>query len=168
MMRYLVLAVLTVLVVLAQSEMGQNLLFLPGRPDFPLVLVLAWATLNGSRQGTIAGIAVGVLLDSVGYLPSGINGALLGILGFVAGIPLANTYRGNLPFFLTATLAATMCYHGATFLLLQAYGWSMPPIAEMLQTAIVAAILNALLVMPAYSLCRRVLRGLGGWTELKI
>jgi rod shape-determining protein MreD len=36
-----------------------------GRPDFVLVVVLAWAMLRGSNEGAIVGFLGGILLDSV-------------------------------------------------------------------------------------------------------
>jgi cell shape-determining protein MreD len=108
------------------------------------------------------------LLDTVAYTPFGVNSALLGLLGYFTGLPEVNVYRGNLPYFLGTAAAATLAYHTLYFLLLQAMGLSLPPIYETYATAVPAALLNALLLAPTFILCRRLLRALAGWTQLRL
>ncbi len=79
-----------------------------------------------------------------------------------------NVYRGHLPYFLGTAAIATLIYHPLYFLILQALGTSMPPIIETYATALPAALLNAALVAPAFLLCRRLLRALAGWTQLRL
>lgn len=139
-----------------------------GRPDTVLVVVLAWSMLRGSGEGALVGFLGGVLLDSVSYTPFGINSALLGLLGYFTGLPEVNVYRGNLPYFLGTAAVATVAYHTLYFLLLQALGTSLPPIVQTYATALPAALLNALLLAPTFVLCRRLLRALAGWTQLRL
>jgi rod shape-determining protein MreD len=153
---------------LTQSLIGHALPLIPGRPDFPLVVVLAWAMLRGSAEGAVVGFIGGVLLDSVTYTPFGLNSALLGIAGYLTGLPQANVYRGNLPFFLGTAALMTVAYHTLVFGVLQALGQSLPPLSQTYTTAIPAALLNALLLVPTFILCRRLLRSLGGWTQLRL
>jgi hypothetical protein len=47
-------------------------------------------------------------------------------------------------------------------------GLSLPPIYETYATAVPAALLNALLLAPTFILCRRLLRALAGWTQLRL
>ncbi len=127
-MRLLVAVCLLLLAALVQSEIGPALPLLGGRPDLPLVFVLAWAVQRGANEGAIVGFVAGLLLDSVGYTPFGLNAALLGIAGYVTGLPEANVYRGNFPFFVGIAVLITLAYHTLTFLALQAYGLQMPPV----------------------------------------
>ena len=153
---------------LAQSVMGPSLPLVRSRPDSVLVIVLAWAMLRGSGEGAFVGFLGGVLLDSVTYTPFGINSALLGLLGYFIGLPEVNVYRGNLPYFLGITVLATFVYHTLYFLILQAVGNLMPPLIDTYATALPAALLNALLVPPTFILCRRLVRALAGWTQLRL
>ncbi len=153
---------------LAQSVMGSSLPLVRGRPDTVLVVVLTWAMLRGSGEGAFVGFLGGVLLDSVTYTPFGINSALFGLLGYFIGLPEVNVYRGNLPYFLGTAAIATVAYHTLYFLILQALGTAMPPIIETYATALPAALLNAALVAPTFLLCRRLLRALAGWTQLRL
>jgi branched-subunit amino acid transport protein len=89
-------------------------------------------------------------------------------LGYFTGLPEVNAYRGNLPYFLVTTAAATFVYHTLYFLILQALGNSMPPLIETYVAAVPAALLNALLVAPIFLLCRRLVRALDGWTQLRL
>jgi rod shape-determining protein MreD len=124
--------------------------------------------LRGSAEGAVVGFVGGLLLDTVSYTPFGINGALLGLLGYFAGLSEANVYRGNLPYFLGIAAIVTLVYHLLVFVLLQALGLAMPPIVQTLATSIPAALLNALLLAPTFVLCRRLLRLMGGFTQLRL
>jgi rod shape-determining protein MreD len=167
-MRFVIAAALLAAAALVQSVMGPSLPLVRGRPDLVLVVVLAWSMLRGSGEGAFVGFLGGVLLDSVDYTPFGINSALFGLLGYFIGLPEVNVYRGNLPYFLGTAALATLAYHTAYFLLLQALGTSMPPIYETYAAALPAALLNALLLAPTFVLCRRLLRALAGWTQLRL
>ena len=167
-MRFVMAAGLLAGAALAQSVIGPSLPLVRSRPDSVLVIVLAWAMLRGSGEGAFVGFLGGVLLDSVTYTPFGINSALLGLLGYFIGLPEVNVYRGNLPYFLGTAALATLAYHTVYFLILQALGTAMPPITETYATALPAALLNAALLAPAFVLCRRLLRALAGWTQLRL
>jgi rod shape-determining protein MreD len=124
--------------------------------------------LRGSGEGAFVGFLGGVLLDSVTYTPFGINAALFGLLGYFTGLPEVNAYRGNVPYFLATTAVATLVYHTLYFLTLQALGTSMPPLIETYATAVPAMLLNAVLVAPTFVVCRRLVRALAGWTQLRL
>jgi rod shape-determining protein MreD len=133
-----------------------------------LVVVIAWAMLRGSGEGAFVGFLGGMLLDSVTYTPFGINTALFGLLGYAIGLPEVNVYRGNLPYFVGISALSTLVYHTLYFLILQALGNLMPPLFETYVTALPAALMNALLVPPMFVLCRRLVRALAGWTQLRL
>lgn len=156
------------LAALLQSLVGPSLPLIGGRPDFPLLFVIAWSMLRGSNEGAVVGFIGGALLDSVSYTPFGLNGALLGIAGYCTGLPEANVYRGNFPFFLGTALVVTLAYHALVVLALQAYGLRMPPLSESYWLTLWAAVMNAVLLAPAFLICRRVLRALDGWTQLRL
>jgi rod shape-determining protein MreD len=166
--RFVIAALLLAIAALLQSLIGPRLPLVPGRPDFVLVVVLAWAMLRGSNEGAFVGFLGGVLLDSVTYTQFGINAALFGLLGYFTGLPQVNVYRGNLPYFLGTAAFATLVYHTLAFLLLQAMGLSLPPIVDTYVAAVPAAVLNAVLLVPTFMICRRLLRTLAGWTQLQL
>jgi rod shape-determining protein MreD len=167
-MRFVIAAGLLALAALLQSVEGPSLPVVRGRPDLVLVVVLAWAMLRGSGEGALVGFLGGVLLDSAAYTPFGINCALMGLVGYFIGLPEVNVYRGNLPYFLGTAAIATLAYHTFYFLLLQALGIGLPPIVETYATALPAVLLNALLLVPTFVICRRLLRALAGWTQLRL
>ena len=167
-MRFLIAAGMLALAALAQSVEGPSLPVVRGRPDTVLVVVMAWAMLRGAGEGAFVGFLGGALLDSVAYTPFGINSALLGLVGYAIGLPQVNAYRGNLPYFLGTAMLATLAYHTLYFLLLQALGLGLPPIVETYAAAFPAAVLNAILLAPTFLLCRRLLRALAGWTQLRL
>ena len=151
-----------------QSVLGPSLPVVRGRPDLVLVVVIAWAMLRGSGEGAFVGFLGGMLLDSVTYTPFGINTALFGLIGYAVGLPEVNAYRGNIPYFMGVAAVATIVYHTLYFLILQALGNLMPPLLETYATAVPAALLNALLVPPMFIVCRRLVRALAGWSQLRL
>src|SRR5437660_260147 len=167
-MRFVIAAGLLAVAALLQSVAGPSLPVVRGRPDLVLVVVLAWSMLRGSDEGACVGFLGGVLLDSAAYTQFGISAALLGLLGYSTGLPQVNVYRGNLPYFLGTAAIATLAFHTLYFLILQALGTSMPPIIETYATALPAALLNAALIAPTFLLCRRLLRALAGWPQLRL
>ena len=148
--------------------MGQSLPLIHGRPDMVLVVVMAWALLRGPGEGAFVGFVGGALLDSVTYTRFGINAALFGIIGYALGLPQVNVYRGNLPYFIGTAVLATLAYHTLYFLLLQGLGLALPPLVETYAAAVPAAAMNVLLLVPTFLLCRRLLRMLAGWTQLRL
>jgi rod shape-determining protein MreD len=167
-MRFVIAGAVLAVATLVQSVTGPTLPVVRGRPDLVLVVVLAWSMLRGSGEGAFVGFLGGVLLDSVSYTPFGISAALLGLLGYCTGLPEVNVYRGNLPYFLGTAAVATLVFHTLYFLVLQALGTSMPPIFETYAMALPASILNVLLLAPTFVVCRRLLRALAGWTQLRL
>jgi rod shape-determining protein MreD len=166
--RFAIAAGLLAVAALIQSVLGPSLPLVHGRADLVLVVVIAWAILRGSVEGAIVGFLGGMLLDTVTYTPFGINTALFGLIGYAVGLPEVTVYRGNLPYFLGVTVIATFVYHTLYFLILQALGNLMPPLLETYATALPAALLNALLVPPTFVVCRRLVRALAGWTQLRL
>jgi len=167
-MRFVIAGGLLAIAALLQSVLGPSLPLVRGRPDLVLVVVVAWSMLRGSGEGAFVGFLGGALLDSVTYTQFGINSALLGVLGYVTGLPEVNVFRGNLPYFLGTAAVTTLVYHTLYFLLLQALRAAMPPILDTYATAMPAALLNAVLLAPTFMLCRRLLRALDGWTQLRL
>jgi rod shape-determining protein MreD len=167
-MRFVIAGGLLAVAALLQSMLGPTLPLERGRPVGVVGVVMAWSMLRGSGEGAFVGFLGGALLDSVAYTQFGVNGALLGLLGYVTGLPEVNVYRGNLPYFLGTAAVITVVYHTLFFLVLQALGTAMPPIYETYAAALPAALLNAILLAPTFVLCRRLLRGLAGWTQLRL
>ena len=167
-MRFVIAGALLLVAALLQSVEGPTLPFMHGRPDLVLVVVRAWAILRGPGEGAFVGFLGGVLLDTVTYTPFGVNSALMGLIGYGIGLPQVNAYRGNLPYFMGIAVLATLVYHTLYFLLLQAVGVGLPPLYETYAAAVPAALLNAVLLPPTFLVCRRLLRMLAGWTQLRL
>ncbi len=166
-MRILIATGFLLVASLLQSLVGEDMFF-GSRPDFSLVVVLAWAMLRGSNEGAVVGFVGGLLLDSVSYTQFGLGGALMGVLGYLIGLPEANAYRGNFPFFLATAAVVTLVYHTAMFLTLQAFGQVLPPAPTIYRLVVPAALYNLILLAPTFLVCRRVLRTLDGWQQMQL
>lgn len=167
-MRLVVAVVILLFAALLQTQIGHSLPPFGGRPDFALLVVLAWAMLSQPGEAAAVGFIGGLLLDSVSYTPFGLHGALLGLVGYLTGLGETSLYRGNLPLFIGSTVVATFGYHTGTYVVLQVLGQSLPSLASVYFVAVPSAILNALFIGPTFLLCRRALRFLAGWRQFSV
>ncbi len=83
-MKYLFLAISSVLAIVAQMIAGHNF-FLFNFLDFPLVLVAYWALYRNRVQALFVGSLTGVLLDAVLGWPLGFNGFGRTLAAYVIG-----------------------------------------------------------------------------------
>jgi len=152
---------------LIQSLMGSSLIF-DSRPDLTFIVVIAWSLLRGSGSGALVGFTGGLLLDSISETPFGVYSALLGIAGYLAGWGEGSVYRVNVPLFALIGIGATLIYHTASFMILQALGPDLPPVIRNYELAVPAAVMNAVLLVPVFVGCRSALRNLTGWREIQV
>jgi len=78
-------------------------------PDLPLLLVVSWGLLRGSRQGLLWGFVAGIIVDLFSGAPFGAATVSLMVVGFVAGLGENLVFRNLLLLLLTAFLA-TLVY----------------------------------------------------------
>ncbi|MBI4491557.1 MAG: rod shape-determining protein MreD [Chloroflexi bacterium] len=139
-----------------------------GRPDLVLLVAICWSMLRGTEEGSLAGVAGGVLLDLFSGMPFGINAVLLGLVGLIAGLGEGSLSRGTLPLLASTAVLATVAFHGATYLVLQALGWSLPGAAAFAGLVAPSALLNAVLMPLAFRLTRQLIRVSSGWRQLEL
>jgi hypothetical protein len=92
----------------------------------------------------------------------------MGLTGYLAGWGEGSVFRVNLPLFFGIGVIATLLYHTATFLLLQALGHDLPPVIRTYEVAVPDAIMNSILLVPTFMGVRRVLRALTGWRQIRV
>lgn len=139
-----------------------------GRPDLVLLLVTCWGMLRGTGDGTFGGLVGGLLLDLFSGVPFGSNTVLLGAVGLVAGLGEGSLSRGNLTLLLSTALLATVAFHGASYLLLQALGWTLPGAGLFGRLLAPSALLNVLLMPLAFRGIRHLIRVSVGWRQLEL
>lgn len=156
------MTLLGLLAVLAVAALVQTLnssaIGVPGaRPDLVLLLVLAWGLLRGTHEGSLAGLAGGLFLDLFTGMPFGINCVLLGTLGLVAGFGEGSFTRSHIPLLASTALLSTVALHGGTYLLLQGMGWNLPGAVVFGKVVAPTAVLNAVGMIVAFHVARRLL-----------
>ena len=81
----LVIFVILLVVVLFETALLSNIVFLPVVPDLLLLVVLYISVFNGSLVGETTGFVSGLLLDFITAAPLGLNCLLRTLMGFLAG-----------------------------------------------------------------------------------
>lgn len=166
MFRLWLLAALLVTSVAQSSAAGGAFSLGEGRADLVLLVVISWAMLRGTEEGSFAGLVGGVLLDLFSGAPFGLNALLLALVGLVAGLGEGSFSRGSLALLASTAILVTVAYHGGTYLALQALGWSLPSVTGFARVVAPSAALNAVLLPLAFRLMRRLIRVPGGWARV--
>lgn len=166
-MAFLMYAGLLLVGALAEATLGYRLEVGGGRPNLVLLMVLAWGWLRGIEEGAMAGLAGGLALDLVSGTPFGLYTAILTVIGTVAAVGEATLYRGSLVLISSAVLA-TVAYHGAFVLLLQALGWTMPGFIVLIRGLAPTVLFNVVLMPIVWVLAQRLFRTLSGWRQLEL
>lgn len=133
-----------------------------------LLLAISWGMLRGTHEGALAGVAGGLLLDLLSATPFGLNAALLGGLGLITGLGEGSLSRGNLTLLVSTAVLATVAFHGASYLIVQAMGGSLPAAPVFARVVAPSALLNAVLILVAFRLSRQVIRVSSGWRRLEL
>ncbi len=78
-------------------------------PDLPLLIVVSWGLLRGSRQGLLWGFVAGIIVDLFSGAPFGAATVPLMVVGFMAGLGETVVFR-NVFLLLLAMFLATVVY----------------------------------------------------------
>lgn len=94
-------------------------------PDLPLLLVVSWGLLRGSRQGLLWGFVAGIIVDLFSGAPFGAATVPLMAVGFIAGLGENLVFR-NLLLLLLTILLATVVYDLLFLFMVQILPSSLP------------------------------------------
>ena len=145
-----------VAVILQLSGLGPDHLF-GGRPDLVVLVVAAVAIYAGSVPGAAMGFGCGFLLDLAVGSTMGVSSLVLTAVGYGAGRvrELRDPAHGLAPVAVgaAATAVAALGLAVLQFLL----GVEAPLSLQVLRQILMTIVLNTLLALPVYALCRRAL-----------
>lgn len=131
---------------------------LPGRPrpDFVLLLAIAWGMTRGVEDGLLAGVVGGLLLDLLGGTPPGTQTLALGLVGLLTSLSEGRLalHRGLVP--LAVGFSASVVRDGVALLLLQARGWDVAWDLDTLRLTLAMAIIASLLLPLVLAAVRRL------------
>jgi rod shape-determining protein MreD len=125
--------------------------------DLSPLLVASVGFLSGSISGAIFGFSLGLFVDTVLMQTLGVNSLVLTAVGYGAGRvrELRDPAHTLAPVIVgaAATVAATIGFSLLQFLL----GVDAPVSFSLLRAILMTVVLNTLLALPVYAVCRRVL-----------
>lgn len=94
-MRVIVIGTLLILTQILEATVFQILRIGNIAPNFMIILIVSFALLRGSKEGTVVGIAAGLLYDSTFGLMMGPAIFAYALIGFISGKFNKNFYREN-------------------------------------------------------------------------
>ncbi len=125
--------------------------------DLSPLLVASIGFLSGSISGAVFGFSLGLFVDTVLMQTLGVNSLVLTAVGYGAGRvrELRDPAHTLAPVIVgaAATAAATVGFSLLQFLL----GVDAPVSFSLLRAILMTVVLNTLLALPVYAVCRRVL-----------
>jgi rod shape-determining protein MreD len=148
-------ALLVFTAVVLQTSIVSSLDVRGGAPDLVLVVLVSLALLHGSIAGAAAGFAAGLLLDTATLATLGVSSLLLTVAGYWAGRYGETTGRDRshapAAAVFTVTVLATLAGFALHFLI----GDPVSARHVFLEALLPTVVLNLLLAVPVFALCRR-------------
>ena len=144
-------------VVLQLSSVGRTTL-LGGHADLTPLVVAAVAYYAGSVTGSATGFAAGVLLDLASGATMGASSLVLTAVGYAVGRfrEVRDPAHGLLPIPVGAAGTLGWVTAFAAVSLMLDIGATVSPLV--IRDALVTVLLNALIALPLFAVCRRLLR----------
>ena len=130
-------------------------------PDLPLLFVVCWGLLRGTRAGLIWGLIAGLFLDLLSGTPAGAATVALAAVGFVAGLAQRSAFRAQLVLPIAVTALSTVLYDLMLLLAMLLAGRAVLWIESLARIILPSAILNLLLLPAVYFLLRGLYRRFG-------
>ena len=119
-------------------------------PDLPLLVVVSWSLLRGSRSGLVWGTVAGLSIDLLSGTPTGAVTLALAAVGSLAGLTRRSAFRGQLLLPIAATFVATVLYNLIVLLAMLLSGRRVEWLETLTQVVLPAGVLNLLLLPVVY------------------
>jgi rod shape-determining protein MreD len=130
-------------------------------PDLPLLFVVSWGLLCGTRAGFIWGLIAGMFLDLLSGTPAGATTVSLAAVGLLAGFAQRSAFRAQLLLPIVVTVVSTTLYDLMLLLAMLLAGRTVLWIESLGRIILPSAILNLLLLPIVYFLLRGLYRRFG-------
>jgi rod shape-determining protein MreD len=150
---YLVVPLLAIVAIL-QSTLVSHFQIWGVFADLPLLVVVSWALLRGSREGLIWGFIAGVAVDLFSGAPFGAATFGLMAAGFLSGLGQSTVFRSQLLLPLIAMLLATIVYDILFMLVVWISGYPVSWLDSLFRVVLPSAVLNAVLTPVVFVIMR--------------
>lgn len=139
-----------------------------GSADLVLVTLTAVALLRGAIFGALAGFYAGFLLDAVNLETLGLSSLLMTLAGYWIGRYGETTGRDRAHAPLLAIAAVTVLYALGGLALHYLLGEPVSARSGLLDALPAQILLNLVLTVPVYALCRRIFTRPGGRPAMEV
>jgi rod shape-determining protein MreD len=146
---YLVIPLLLVVAVLQTSLMSYFAVW-GVFADLPILFVVSWGLLEGSREGALWGFIAGVATDALSGAPFGAATFALMAVGFLAGLGEANVSRAQFALPLVIIFLGTVLYDLMFLLIVRMSGQPVVWLESLVRIVLPSAALNTVLAPLIY------------------
>jgi len=146
---YLVVPLLFV-VALLQSTLVPHLSIWGVFADLPLLVVVSWSLLRGSREGAIWGFIAGLAVDLFSGAPFGAATLSLIVAGLLGGLGQATVYRTHIALPVIMIFLTTIVYDLLFLLIVQISAQPVDWLGSLFRIVLPSAMLNAVLTPPVF------------------
>lgn len=124
-MRIVVICVLAVINVILESTLFQYTRIYGIKPDFSIMIIVAYAIMRGSSYGAFIGLGIGLMIDMLYGRTMGINALSYMITGYIVGQAHENVFKDSfIPPFIFNFAAVLLFQH--SYLLLAYFSNNIP------------------------------------------
>jgi rod shape-determining protein MreD len=147
--RIVVICVLAVFNVILESTLFQYTRIHGVKPDFSIMIIVAYAIMRGSSYGAFTGLGIGLLIDILYGRTVGINALSYMITGYIVGQAHENVFKDSfIPPFIFNLFAVLLFQH--SYLLLAYFSNNFPDtgisyLYMLLQVILPQAVYNAVI-----------------------
>ena len=150
---YLVVPLLAIVAIL-QSTLVSHFRIWGVFADLPLLVVVSWGLLRGSREGLIWGFIAGLAVDLFSGAPFGAATFGLMAAGSLSGLGQSTVFRSQLFLPLIAVLLATVVYDMLFLLVVWISGYPVSWLDSLFRLVLPSAALNAALTPVVFVIMR--------------
>jgi rod shape-determining protein MreD len=111
-----------VLLAIFQSTIATHIRLFDVSPDLVLTFVVSWVLLEGAKEGIIASLVAGLILDGLSGAPFGSTTLALVVVSLLASLGQVNIFRSARLFPYITVVVATLVYCGISLFLLRMTG----------------------------------------------
>ena len=124
-MRIAVICALTVINIILESTLFQYTRIYGIKPDFSIMIIVAYAIMRGSSYGTFIGLGTGLLIDMMYGSVIGINALSYMTTGYIIGQAHENVFKDSfIPSVIFNFIAVMLFQHG--FMLISYFSNNIP------------------------------------------
>lgn len=155
-MRIAIICTLAVVNVILESTLFQFMRIYGIKPDFSIMIIVAYAIMRGSSYGAFTGLGIGLLIDTMYGRVMGINALSYMVTGYIIGQAHENVFKDSIiPPFIFNLIAIIIFQH--SFILLSYFSNDFPSIGipyiyMLLKVILPQALYNAVVGSVVYRL----------------